>query len=123
MDFEQFDLIGPANSLESDGTSTIPAAGNPGGPGVPNGGECTTDKIEVTSTVTGFVPTICGDNAGQHCKITYKLFELWLENLIKAHSIYILYLNTLRAAAFDFQYFSFSVHSNGKLWLFRYSYC
>jgi len=66
MDFEQFDLIGPANSLESDGTSTIPAVG---GPGVPNGGECTTDKIEVTSTVTGFVPTICGDNAGQHLYI------------------------------------------------------
>ena len=84
MDFEQFDLIGPANSLESDGTSTIPAVG---GPGVPNGGECTTDKIEVTSTVTGFVPTICGDNAGQHCKIAYILFRLRLENIINTHSI------------------------------------
>ena len=84
MDFEQFDLIGPANSLESDGVTAIPAVG---GPGVPNGGECTTDKIEVTSTVTGFVPTICGDNAGQHCKIAYILFRIWLENLINIHSI------------------------------------
>ena len=118
MDFEQFDLIGPANSLESDGVTAIPAVG---GPGVPNGGECTTDKIEVTSTVTGFVPTICGDNAGQHCKIAYILSKLWLENPINIYSIYYLYI--LRVAKYNLQFCSFSVYSNGKLWLFRYSYC
>ena len=76
MDFEQFDLIGPTNSKELDDPATaIPTLGDPG---IPNGGACITDKIEVTSTVSGFVPEICGSNNGQHSKIRFALIHVGL---------------------------------------------
>ena len=54
LDFETFNILGPANSLET--TATPPAT---------DGGACQ-DTFTVTTTTGQLIPTICGVNDGQH---------------------------------------------------------
>jgi len=61
IDFEDFTIVGPSNSAEYDegGTWSDTAAG---------GGKCAKDTLVITgpSDANANVPTICGQNTGQH---------------------------------------------------------
>ena len=66
IDFEDFTIVGPSNSAEYDegGTWSDTAAG---------GGKCAKDTLVITgpSDANANVPTICGQNTGQHSKISH----------------------------------------------------
>lgn len=62
LDFEDFVLLGPSNSVETD-TGTWAAANEDGG------GTCDQDTFVITALSSSSYPTICGTNKGSHLYI------------------------------------------------------
>ena len=66
IDFEDFTINGPSNSCEYDDCTAAHADTNT------SGGKCQLDTLVITgpSDANANVPTICGQNTGQHSKIS-----------------------------------------------------
>ena len=67
IDFEDFTINGPSNSCEFDDCTTAFADTNT------SGGKCQLDTLVIAgaSDANANVPTICGQNTGQHSMISF----------------------------------------------------
>ena len=69
LDFEEFTVQGPSNSLEYDydETTSMPTFNDAN----TGGGKCADDLVTITAPASAgvTVPTICGKNTGQHSKM------------------------------------------------------